>query len=111
MEAKAGWPFRMPDVCGPPHLIALVRREHASRTAVEAVTYNWKSGDETHAFKLVFVRGTDDLPFSFGEGATRRSVHIQDFFIGAVPVTQALWTHVMGPNTNPSVRQGADLQL
>jgi len=78
---------------------------------MEAVTYNWKSGDETHAFKLVFVRGTDGRPFSFGEEAPRRSVHIQDFFLGTVPVTQALWTHVMGPNTNPSVRQGADLPL
>ena len=78
---------------------------------MEDVMYNWKSDNETHAFKLVFVRGTDGLPFSFGAGAPSRSVHIQDFFIGTVPVTQALWTHVMGPNTNPSARKGADLPL
>ncbi len=75
---------------------------------METVTYNWKSGDEIHAFKLVFVRGTHGLPFSFGE-AVKRSINIQDFFIGTVPVIQALWTHVMRPN--PSAREGADLPL
>jgi len=78
---------------------------------METISYNWKSGDEVHSFKLVFVRGTHGHPFSFGEGAARRSVHTQDFFIGTVPVTQALWIHLMGPNANPSLHQGADLPL
>ena len=54
-----------------------------------------------HARATVFVRGQSDA----------RRVEIRDFFIGTVPVTQALWIHVGGPLVNPSVHQGANLPL
>ena len=78
---------------------------------MEGVTYKWKSGDQMHAFDLVFVRGTHGRPFPFGQTTSTRFVHIEDFFIGRVPVTQALWTHVMGHDNNPSAHRGPDLPL
>ena len=68
--------------------------------------YRWKSGDADHAIEMVYVQGTDGEPFVFGEGNDRRAVDMPAFFIATVPVTQALWTHVMGTERNPSERQG-----
>lgn len=77
---------------------------------MEGIRYNWRTGNELHALELVFVRGTHGHPFSFGgAGGITRFIHLDDFFIGRVAVTQALWTHVMG--TNPSVHRGPDLPL
>jgi formylglycine-generating enzyme required for sulfatase activity len=61
--------------------------------------------------ELAFVRGTHGRPYSFGEEDGHRLIEIQDFFIGIVPVTQALWTHVTGETTNPSAHQGDDLPV
>src|SRR5262249_61644469 len=37
-------------------------------------------------------------PFLFGAEPNRRPVEVRDFFLMTTPVTQALWTHVMGSN-------------
>jgi formylglycine-generating enzyme required for sulfatase activity len=52
---------------------------------------------------LVWVPGTGDEPYLFGREPRRKAVHIAGFFITTTPVTQALWTHVMG--TNPAVKR------
>lgn len=77
---------------------------------MEPIRYSWTSGGPSHVFDLAFVRGTHGHPYAFGR-AGGRPVEIQDFFIGTVPVTQALWTHVMGADANPAMRRGADLPL
>ena len=77
---------------------------------MESITYSWKSGDRRSVFDLVFVRGTHGQPYSFGERGGHL-VGIQDFFIGTLPVTQALWSHVMGDESKPAVYQGADVPL
>lgn len=83
---------------GPPH------RGAGGRYAggVDALTYAWRAGGDAHELRLVRVPGTSGAPFLFGAGAHRRPVEVRDFHIGATPVTQALWTHVMG--SNPAVR-------
>src|SRR6266851_2588646 len=78
---------------------------------MEAIRYSWTAGDCSNVFDLAFVRGTHGHPYSFGERAGGRPVEIQDFFIGTVPVTQALWTHVMGADANPAAHQVTDLPL
>src|SRR6266849_2626136 len=85
--------------------------EHTSWLAMEPIRYSWSAADRCNAFDLAFVRGTHGHPYSFGDRAGGRPVEIQDFFIGTVPVTQALWTHVMGADANPAAHQGPDLPL
>ncbi len=55
---------------------------------------------------MVHVEGTRGRPFFFGEGPGKRAIEIPDFFIATVPVTQAVWTHVMGAASNPSHFRG-----
>jgi formylglycine-generating enzyme len=71
---------------------------------MRTIKYNGKSGDLDHAVEMVYVPGTDGRPFLFGEGKQRRAIEIPGFLIATVPVTQVLWTHVMG--SNPSNRRG-----
>lgn len=78
---------------------------------MENSRYTWKAPGGEHVFELAFVRGIHGQPYSFGEGAAVRPVEIPDFWIGTVPVTQALWIHVVGDDANPSVRLGPDLPL
>jgi len=66
----------------------------------------WRTGDETHELRLVPVPGTAGTPYLFGAEPNRRPVEIRDFYVSSTPVTQALWTHVMG--SNPATR--ADLR-
>jgi sulfatase modifying factor 1 len=77
---------------------------HAGNYAAGMTTlvYEWRHGDETHELRLVPVPGTAATPYLFGREPHRRPIHVRDFFIGAVPVTQALWLHVMGEN--PALR-------
>jgi formylglycine-generating enzyme required for sulfatase activity len=82
-----------------------------SEPAMQSLTYNWLLGDGDHTLELVYVDGTHGRPYSFGEGASSRSVEVQDFFIGTVPVTQALWVRVLGGESNPSLHRGGDLPL
>ena len=78
---------------------------------MKRIQYNWNLNDRSHAFELVFVPGTHGRPYQFGEGSAARSVEIPDFFIGSVPVTQALWTHVLATDANPAAQQGPDLPI
>ena len=75
------------------------------------VTYRWNADGTDHAVELVRVEGTRGRPCSLGDGAELQPVEVQDFFIGATPVTQALWTHVVGADCNPAINRGADLPV
>ena len=44
------------------------------------------------------VAGTAGRPYLFGAEPTRRPIEIRDFHVMSTPVTQALWTRVMGSN-------------
>jgi len=73
------------------------------------ISYSWTDGVHTREFTLVRVAGTGDTPYQFGTGSTRAAIGLRDYFIGIVPVTQALWQHVTA--TNPAIRQHPDLPL
>jgi formylglycine-generating enzyme required for sulfatase activity len=68
--------------------------------------YSWKLNDSDHSIVMAYVKGTQGRPFFFGEGQERRAIEIPNFFMATVPVTQALWTHVMGADSNPSHFRG-----
>jgi len=70
--------------------------------AMSPLTFAWATGAGSHELRLIRVPGTNGKPFLFGGGEERRAVEVADFHIGATPVTQALWAHVMG--SNPAVR-------
>jgi formylglycine-generating enzyme len=78
---------------------------------VRTLRYSWKAGDTGHVLDLAYVEGTDNHPYTFGDGTDSRPIEVQGFFIGTVPVTQALWCHVMGTDTNPALNRGEDLPL
>ena len=78
---------------------------------MEATRYTWNAAEGNRVFDLAFVKGTHGQPYSFGEEIDSRPVEIQDFFIATVPVTQALWTHVMSAEANPSAHVGPDLPI
>jgi formylglycine-generating enzyme required for sulfatase activity len=69
---------------------------------VTTLTYGWRAGDAEHQLRFVRVPGTEGKPYLFGAGPNRRSIEVREFHIAIIPVTQALWTQVMG--SNPSVR-------
>jgi formylglycine-generating enzyme len=68
---------------------------------VSALTYAWRADDREHELRFVQVPGTNGKPYLFGGGANRRPIEVRAFYAATTPVTQALWTHVMG--SNPSV--------
>ena len=78
-------------------------------TQVRSMTldYRWRDADAEHALRLIYVPGTAGRPFPFGSHPPHPLVEVGDFYIGTTPVTQALWTHVMG--ANPARRQGPRL--
>src|SRR5262249_44143435 len=78
---------------------------------MSTVTYRWTVDDREYDAPFVLVRGTADAPFTFGQGAQTRDIRVEDFFIGATAVTQALWDHVMGPGLNPAQRSGDELPV
>src|SRR5262249_3375070 len=82
----------------------------AKLMTMETITYEWTVGTG-YSLHLVHVPGTLGKPYSFGHGDAVRSIGLEDFFIGTTPVTQALWMHVMGDNSNPAIRRGADLPV
>jgi sulfatase modifying factor 1 len=71
---------------------------------VTARSYRWDAEGQQQELKLVWVPGTGREPYLFGREPSRKRVHVPGFFIAATPVTQALWTHVMG--ANPCVNSG-----
>jgi formylglycine-generating enzyme len=78
---------------------------------MRALSYTWRAGDTGHALELVYVAGTNGHAYSFGDGADSRPMEVPGFFIGTVPVTQALWAHVVGFDANPAVHRGEDLPV
>ena len=72
---------------------------------MKAVKYSWGAGC---TFDMVFVEGTHGHPYHFGDEGTSRPIEIGDLFIATVPVTNALWTHVIGDERRRS-RGGTDL--
>lgn len=78
---------------------------------MDTISYRWKSGSGDHELRMVRVKGTEGRPYNFGEGNARRTIDVSEFWIATVPVTQALWMHVMGDDDNPSVVRGAQLPL
>jgi formylglycine-generating enzyme required for sulfatase activity len=76
---------------------------------MELVRYRWNVDGRDHVLALAFVSGTHGDPYSFGDGA--RPVEVPDFYIGTVPVTQALWTHILDGDANPAVHRGPDLPV
>ena len=78
---------------------------------MHSISYRWTDGDRERELALVHVRATNGDPYAFGSPPDRISVQVPDFLIGVVPVTQALWDHVVGPDTNPAVRRDPDLPI
>ncbi len=76
-----------------------------------SLRYTWNSDGTVHTFELVYVEGTNGSPYAFGEGTARAEIEIPAFFIGTVPVTQVLWTHVVGTNSNPAAHRGLALPI
>ncbi|MBI4327872.1 MAG: formylglycine-generating enzyme family protein [Chloroflexi bacterium] len=68
--------------------------------------YHWRVGGADHWIEMAYVEGTNGRSFLFGEGEERRTIDIPHSFMATVPVTQALWTHVMGTGSNPSHFRG-----
>jgi formylglycine-generating enzyme len=93
--------------------MALRPSQRAGSHAAEmrSLRYNWNAGDTGHTFELVYVEGTNGSPYALGEGTTRAEIEVPAFFIGTAPVTQGLWTHVAGTNSNPAANRGLTLPV
>jgi formylglycine-generating enzyme len=63
--------------------------------------YSWTADGAEHELRLVPVPGTAGTPFSFNGNASI-PIDVRGFYMSSTPVTQALWTHVMG--SNPAAR-------
>lgn len=61
--------------------------------------------DINYRFPLIFVKGTRDTTYSFGDGE-KVAIHVNDFFISKFQVTQQLWQYIIG--NNPSHFGGQD---
>lgn len=59
-----------------------------------------------HSLTMIFVKGTGNTPFLFGEEQNKQAINIKDFFIAQFTVTQALWKQVMGVAANRSPVKG-----
>ncbi len=73
---------------------------------MKTLEYQWRSGDSKHTLRMIFVAGTNGSPYGFGAGNESCLVEICDFYLADVPVTQALWSHVMGDDDNPAAKRG-----
>ena len=78
---------------------------------MESVSYYWNDADGEHALEVVHVRGTQGKPYTFGEPSSDVLIDVPDFFIATVPVTQRLWTHIMGADANPAVNRKPDFPV
>lgn len=77
-----------------------MRRDPAGSTPPPR-RYRWTDGAGGHELVLVAVPGTDGEPFELGRGGDRSAIDLPAYGIANTPVTQALWSHVMG--SNPAV--------
>jgi formylglycine-generating enzyme required for sulfatase activity len=75
------------------------------------LVYKWNALGKDHVFELVHVGESRLNVYSFGYPSEGPQIDLRAFFIGTVPVTRALWMHVMGADPNPSVNEGPDLPL
>jgi len=73
------------------------------------LNYKWEADGSEHTLQLVRVAGTEGEPFLFGRGPDPKPIHITSFYLTTTPVTQALWSHVMG--SNPACHRGPDLPI
>ena len=78
---------------------------------MEVIRYEWAADGRQDHCDFAFVRGTDGVPYSFGDEPDARPVEISEFFIGTKPVSQSFWAHVMGVDTNPAVHRGQELPV
>jgi len=69
----------------------------------------WNDSAGSHILNLVWVPGTEGVPYGFGHGEHRRPIDIEGFFMAATPVTQELWTFIMGEN--PAFHKGNNLPV
>ena len=65
---------------------------------MEPRRFAWHGATGAHELVLGWVPGTSGTPYAFGHGRQRRSLGLAGFFLGTMPVTQALWERVMGVN-------------
>src|SRR5262245_6570124 len=68
--------------------------------------YHYSVNGAEHWMEMAHVESTNGRSFLFGEEQAKRPIDIPHFVMATVPVTQALWTHVMGADSNPSHFQG-----
>jgi formylglycine-generating enzyme required for sulfatase activity len=86
--------------------VCAISQAKACATSMESRRYYWQGSTAAHESVLAWIPGTSGTPYGFGQADQRRSIELAGFFIGTTPVTQALWTHVMGENpaVNPDPR-------
>src|SRR5215475_13686273 len=65
---------------------------------MEPKRFAWSSPTGPQEFVFAWVPETSGIPYSFGHGDRRKDIHLDGFYIGTTPVTQALWELVMGEN-------------
>src|SRR5689334_17489176 len=68
---------------------------------MEGKSFRWRGTGEDHELVMVYVPGTLGTPYAFGSGASRKTIHLNGFYVGTTPVTQGLWEWIMGDN--PSI--------
>jgi formylglycine-generating enzyme len=78
---------------------------------LEPIRHHWADTNDEHVAEFIHVRGTHGHGYSFGEPEGDRIIEVRDFFIGSVPVSQSLYTHIMGAGSNPSLHCGPELPL
>jgi formylglycine-generating enzyme required for sulfatase activity len=64
-----------------------------------SIRYEWDDDRTGRMLELVHVEGTNGSPYGFGEGDSMRRIEVRSFFVATVPVTLALWAHVMGADS------------
>jgi formylglycine-generating enzyme len=62
------------------------------------LSYKWQADGSEHTLQLVRVAGTNGNAFLFGREPDRKPIEVNDFYITTTPITQALWSHVVGSN-------------
>lgn len=72
---------------------------------MESRRFAWDDPTGRHELVLAWVPRTAGSPYGFGSGQKRRPIELAGFFISTTPVTQGLWTRVMGEN--PAVHRDA----
>lgn len=78
---------------------------------MQPITYQWTTGGQEHLLRLVYVPATAGDAYSFGAPDSPRQIDLRGFYIASTPVTQSLWTHVMGADSNPAIHRGAALPV